>query len=149
MKFLQCLKALFARRLRNPIAPDVDGDSEVLGTILDILAKEEEAAGLPPCPEFINPKELADDGAKKTSTNSGWNARNRNPGGSWRAPERNFHEAAASSAASTADSWRSKFDGEIKNWKTHRSANSWQFRQNNVHYRQTDQTVPQHYIMAP
>jgi len=142
------LKALFARRLRNPVAADIEGDTKVLDTILDILSKEEEASGLPPCPEIVNPKEFSDDGARKTSTNGGWNTRNRNSGGGWRGSERNFHEAATP-LASTADSWRSKFDGEVKNWKANRTANNWQFRQNNMQYRQTDQTVPHHYIMTP
>lgn len=38
--------------MRDPIGPLLDGDKEVVKTLLDILAKQEEAAGLPPCPEL-------------------------------------------------------------------------------------------------
>lgn len=49
---LSSLKALFARRMRDPISPEREGDKQLLDTLLGILAQEERASGLPPCPEL-------------------------------------------------------------------------------------------------
>ena len=38
--------------MRDPIGPMLDGDKEVVDTLLDVLERQEEAAGLPPSPEL-------------------------------------------------------------------------------------------------
>lgn len=51
-------QALFARRMRDPIGAELEGDKQVLDALLSILSKEEEASGLPPSPEFLGIAEM-------------------------------------------------------------------------------------------
>ena len=39
--------------MRDPVNLGIKGDKQVVDAVLSILAKEEEASGLPPCPEFL------------------------------------------------------------------------------------------------
>ena len=53
MFFIFVFQALFARRMRDPIGPELEGDRQVVDALLNILSKEEQASGLPPSPELL------------------------------------------------------------------------------------------------
>lgn len=98
-------EALFARRLRDPNAPDLDGDKQVLDTILNILAKEEKASGLPPSPEFLNPTSLSGNGAMKSPKHI--QLQNRSLCTNWRDKSYNANdERTATKSAEKSKNWR-------------------------------------------